>query len=347
MNAVVEGYVATIRTHDLDPEECLLWIPSADFSCNIRLFPHHIREILSEYGEGMGGAGVYQGQMTYADISPIITANAYLAFMFAGLIRRIACRIRPYELTQGDTDRAVATALDLLADMFRDPKANKDRAVEQVIALFEPIEYDRDRRNPKVALFGDVYVRDNAVMNQDVIRYIESNGGEVVTMPFHEFTRMTVNTYFRRWAREGKLGRLLTLKPMMAGLKTMERWYYRHFEPVIGGPAPQFRDDPAEILANYGVRVDHEGESQDNLFKTWYISRQHPDLSLFVQLNPGFCCAGLVTEAMATRIREVTGVPVLSITYDGTGGFKNDLILPYLANPAPAATEEEELRPTV
>ena len=39
---------------------------------------------------------------------------------------------------------------------------------------------------------------------------------------------------------------------------------------------------------------------------------------------------GIVTEAMSARIREITGVPVLSLTYDGTGGMKNDAILPYL-----------------
>jgi hypothetical protein len=184
-----------------------------------------------------------------------------------------------------------------------------------------------------VALFGDIYVRDNPVMNQNVIRYIEANGGEVVTMPYHEFTRMTVDTYFRRWFRDGKLGRLVTLKPLMAGLSAMEKWYYRHFARVIHEPAPEFKEDPAVILGNFGVELEHEGESQDNLLKTWYISRRHPDLSLFVQLNPGFCCAGLVTEAMAASIRDVTGVPVLTITYDGTGGTKNDAILPYLKYP--------------
>jgi hypothetical protein len=38
----------------------------------------------------------------------------------------------------------------------------------------------------------------------------------------------------------------------------------------------------------------------------------------------------LVTEAMAKRIYEVTGVPIVSITYDGTESFKNDVVVPYL-----------------
>ena len=51
---------------------------------------------------------------------------------------------------------------------------------------------------------------------------------------------------------------------------------------------------------------------------------------LFVQTNPAFCCPALVTEAMTRRIKQVTGVPVVTVTYDGTSESKNDIILPYL-----------------
>jgi hypothetical protein len=36
---------------------------------------------------------------------------------------------------------------------------------------------------------------------------------------------------------------------------------------------------------------------------------------------------------MAHRIERVTGVPVVSVTYDGIGGSKNDVIVPYLRYP--------------
>lgn len=40
-----------------------------------------------------------------------------------------------------------------------------------------------------------------------------------------------------------------------------------------------------------------------------------------------------VTEAMTRRIELVTGIPVVSITYDGTGGVRNDAVIPYLKYP--------------
>ncbi|TVR93414.1 MAG: CoA activase [Spirochaetaceae bacterium] len=334
MNALVEGFADTLEAEGIAPEDALLWVPSAGFSCNIKLFAHHIQEILHRYGNGMEQAKVYLGQMSYIELSPLITANAYLAYMFSGLIRRIACRIRPYETEPGTTDAAVDWALSALAAAFEGDGRNKTELVREIMERVSSISYHHEVRRPKVALFGDVYVRDNPVFNQDVIGYIERNGGEVVTMPFHEFTRMTVDTYFRRWLHNGNLGRLLALKPMMSALALLERWYYRHFEAVIGEPQARFSEDAGELLSPYGVSMDHEGESQDNLLKAWYVSRQHPDLALFVQLNPGFCCAGLVTEAMSHKIKETTGVPVLSITYDGVGGLKNDAILPYLKYPS-------------
>ena len=71
----------------------------------------------------------------------------------------------------------------------------------------------------------------------------------------------------------------------------------------------------------------------DNLLKIHYTLEYHPDLALLVQASPAFCCPALVTEAMAHRIERVTGVPVVSVTYDGIGGSKNDVIVPYLKYP--------------
>ncbi|RKX73509.1 MAG: hypothetical protein DRP49_07370, partial [Spirochaetes bacterium] len=72
---------------------------------------------------------------------------------------------------------------------------------------------------------------------------------------------------------------------------------------------------------------------------------QHDDLTLFVQTSPSFCCAGLITEAMRNKIEEITGVPVVSITYDGTGGDKNDVVIPYLAFPRTKVREAVQEAP--
>jgi hypothetical protein len=68
----------------------------------------------------------------------------------------------------------------------------------------------------------------------------------------------------------------------------------------------------------------------ENRKKIFYILENYPGISLFVQANPAFCCPSLVTEAMTSEIKQLTGVPVVTLTYDGTNDYKNDVIIPYL-----------------
>ena len=110
----------------------------------------------------------------------------------------------------------------------------------------------------------------------------------------------------------------------------MEKVYYRYFEKILKTPAPQYNENPEDILSEYHVRIEHTGESMDNLLKIFYIKKHYPDVSLFVQTSPAFCWPSLVTEAMAREIEKKTGVPIVSITYDGTSGNKNEAVIPYL-----------------
>ena len=71
----------------------------------------------------------------------------------------------------------------------------------------------------------------------------------------------------------------------------------------------------------------------DNILKIHHLMHEHPDLALLVQTNPAFCCPGLITEAMAQKIEEKINVPIVSITYDISGGNKNRVIIPFLKGP--------------
>ena len=336
INAMVEGFVECLNKHNLAPEDTVLWMSEACMACNIALYPHHMKSLLNARGGGLEKAGVYVGDLFFMDISPRASFNAVFAYMFGGLLRRVACRLRPYECHAGDVDQVLELSLEILYEAFLG-RIKKQDALAAVLERFGKIPVEKTKR-PKVAIFGDLYSRDNRVMNQDLIRFIERHGGEVVTTPYSEYARMIANPYFRKWFYERKFLTLISSKALMTTITRLERTYYRMFEPLLGEPMATFDDPPEAILAQYGVRIEHTGESLDNLLKVHYIKKHHPDVTLFVQASPAFCCPSLVTEAMARRIEEVTGVPVVPITYDGTGGRKNDAIIPYLKYPRAADT---------
>ena len=113
----------------------------------------------------------------------------------------------------------------------------------------------------------------------------------------------------------------------------VEKAYYRLFSRILGEHEPEYTDNPEDILAEYNISIENTGESMDNILKIHYIKKHYPDVALFVQTSPALCCASLITEAMKENIERQTGVPVVSVTYDGTGGFKNEAIIPYLRYP--------------
>jgi predicted CoA-substrate-specific enzyme activase len=331
INAIVQGFEECLEKNGLAPADTVLWVGSGTIACNLALYPYHVKQLLTARGNGLEAADVYVGDIFFKDINPRAAMNAVFAYMFGGLLRRVACRLRPYETEAGRVDRLLDQGIDRLAGAFLG-RERKEDALTAVTCAFSEVPV-RITPRPQVAIFGDLYSRDNRVMNQNLIRFIEANGGEVVTTPYTEYARMIASPYFRKWFTEGRYLYLITSKTLMAAVTRQERKYYRYFEGLLNSPMTAFDDPPEAILSRFGVRLEHTGESMENLLKVHYIRKHHPNLALFVQASPAFCCPSLVTEAMSRRIEAVTGVPVVPITYDGTGGSKNDVLVPYLRFP--------------
>jgi predicted CoA-substrate-specific enzyme activase len=336
VNIVVQNFIDTVSAQGLDPARCLLWMTPGSIACNLRMYPHFARNLLAEHGGGFENARIYLGSMSFAEISMRLPVNTYLAFMLGGLIRKIGCRIRPWETVRGATDAAIEAGMQLLEAAFQG-LGPKEEAVRKVAGLLAAVPTDGGGKGPgqasrpKVAVFGDLYARDNDVLNQGLVRFIEGHGGEVVTLPYSSYVKMIAWPYLRKWFIEGDYMEALTAGALIAAVSRLEKKYRRPLEPLLNEPEPLYDESPQRILSTFGLRLEHTGESMDNLLKIYYTLKHHPDLALFVQASPAFCCPALVTEAMAHRIERVTGVPVVSVTYDGIGGSKNDVIIPYLA----------------
>lgn len=328
VNAITHEYAQYIRKYNLKPEDTVLWMMKSSWACNIPMYPPFIKSLLEKESAEMSRTGVYIGELTMVEISPIVTIKAYFAYMFGGNLKRIGCMLRPYELIKGQTDQVLHKCIDIFKQAFGGKLSFMD-AVKQVVVKLDGIEYLKIDR-PKVAIFGDLYVRDNEVMNQDLIHFIEEAGGEAIITPYNEYAKIISGASFKRWMKELKLPEVALFKSLLAAMELLEGRYHRYFGKFIGKQISSKNPDTEAQLAAFNIRIEQEGESLENILKIFRIMKEHPDVSLFVQTNPAFCCPSLVTEAMGKDIESLTGVPVLSITYDGTETSKNDVIIPYL-----------------
>lgn len=328
INIIAQEFIEYVEDHNLKPEDTMLWAIEAKISCNIRLYPEYTKSIFENYGKGFEKAEVYSGMLTHLDISLSACYYAYFAYMLGGLIRMTGCKIRPYEINKGDTDRVINETVGILEKTFLGKKL-MDEAVSEIICLFDSIPRTKANR-PKVALFGDFYVCDNDIMNQELNRTIEDAGGEVITTPYTDQIKMTLDNVIRRSLYRREYVTAAQQRMIGSCLRLFDDKYYRYFEKYLG---PQKTISPRKLeknLARFNINRYHSGESYENILKIFYLLEKYPDIMLFIQANPAFCCPSLVTEAMTGEIKNITGVPVVTITYDGTNDYKNDVIIPYL-----------------
>ncbi|MCG8550910.1 MAG: acyl-CoA dehydratase activase-related protein, partial [Desulfobacterales bacterium] len=328
LNAVASGFIHTVEKNGLSPEDTVLWLNHSDIACNIKLYPYHIQKILTRHGKGFEKARVYLGELSLFDLGFKASTNTYFAYMFGGLFRSIGCKIRPYEINKGQTNAALRTAGSIMGTAFL-TGGSKEKALKEIMSIFEQIPVNKKIR-PKVGIFGDLYVRDNRIMNQNLIQFIEDNGGEVVTTPYYQYVQIIANAYFKKWFKEGKYLSLISNKALLAAVRTMGKKYYPFFAPFFNETELKVNASYEHILDTYGMLPEHTGESMDNLLKIHYMVNEHPDLALLVAVNPAFCCPGLVTEAMASQIEKKVGIPIINITYDLSGGNKNKVVVPFL-----------------
>ncbi len=329
LNIIAQDFIDYTERHQLDPSRTMLWMMEGKMACNLRQYPYFIKRILENYGNGMEQASVYSGEISHREMSLGVTYYVYFAYMLGGLFRKAACRIRPYEAVQGETDMVFGKVHRILVNALSGGQSIES-AIKEGLDLVDTIAYDREIRKPLVAIFGDLYVRDNDIMNQGLIHDIEEAGGEVLVTPYHDYTKIVIENVFRRASQRGEHVETSLNRILLNVLKFMDDRYYKPFSKFLG-PAPVIRPKALERhLKEFNIHPLHSGESYDNILKIFYIMENYPEVALFVQTNPSFCCPALITEAMTRRIREKTGVPVVTLTYDGTSDRKNDAVVPYI-----------------
>ena len=328
VNIVAQEAMDYVRKHRLDPSQTVLWIARGRIACNIPLYPYYLKNVFEAEEGGMEELGVYLGDISHMEIGPKLAGYAYFAYMFGGLLRKLGCRIRPYEVHRGETDAAVSLSRKELEEAFLG-RRSFDQTLEGIIRRFEAIEQTGEEK-PKIAVFGDLYVRDNDTMNQDLIHRIEDAGGEVITTPYNEYAKIISRAYFHKWFKNGMYLTWIKNRSLLAAMGLLEKKYYSYFREFFESSEAVKGEELEERLAAFNLTLNHDGESMENILKIFHVLQEHEDVALFVQASPSYCCPALVTEAMNRDIERLTGVPVVSITYDGTGTPQNDQIVPYL-----------------
>jgi predicted nucleotide-binding protein (sugar kinase/HSP70/actin superfamily) len=181
-----------------------------------------------------------------------------------------------------------------------------------------------------VSIIGDLYIRDNDIINQQLIRELEYYGAEVVTTPFTYILRLLGFKHKNILKEDGRYISLMKFHLLIEYLEMIERKYYKIAEATIQESFPTLKENIFDYLNKYDLILDHGGETAQNLLKIFALLDNYPDLAMFIHVNPIFCCPGLVSESIFKKVEEDIEIPIVSITYDGTATRRNEILAPYI-----------------
>lgn len=233
------------------------------------------------------------------------TRLAWHGILAVDIIDKRLRRVRPFEKVKGDADEAYRRYLKKVCDDIRSGVDVKE-TVAEAMKTFDGIDRHKERR-PVLGIIGEIYVRYNPFGNEDIVRKIESLGGEVRLPPFAEWF-LYLNHWNRRekWLRRDFRG--------FAGVATTElvqRW--DHFR--MGGT-----DEPSisEILHMASPYIDSSlgGEAVLSVGKAVDFARK--GAAGVINVMPFNCMPGTIVAATLRRLQKENGdIPYLSVSYEG------------------------------
>jgi predicted nucleotide-binding protein (sugar kinase/HSP70/actin superfamily) len=331
ISSIVQAAVDTIRKNHIQPEDAALFINAiCQVACNLPQYPLLAKRLLRQQGEGFDKVQVYATEYNMMGLPLEAIYDIFCGFLLGGLMRKMGCKLRPYELNRGQTDQVLAAGRLRLHQCIAAGGA-KDLVFNEIVAELARIPLAaRQERRPKVAIIGDLYVQDNDVFNQKLIANLESYGAEVLAVPTSYTVRLMAAKANHTLTQNGHYFSLLQRKILAEVAEKFEVHFYKSANTILNEEAPSFDDWEPGHLEKYNLSLDHDGETAQNVLKIFSLLKHYPDIALFVHVNPIFCCPALVSESLFKTIEKDIGIPIVSIIYDGTTAEKNELLAPYM-----------------
>ena len=317
--AIVGAAIERVCGEGRDPEKTFFFIPTIPMACNMPQFP--IFAEMAFRAAGIGGIRIGRiNFMALGDTLPKSLAIKLLeSYIVACILYKLQFRIRPYEKTAGDTDRAFGAARALISDAIR-AGADLRMALGQAAELFRVIPRDETGgRKPRIALLGDLYVKYNEVVNEGIQSTVEALQGELVVSSMSEYALHFFDIDVRRYGGDDRSYRLL---------RTIEGRFESIVRDLIEDQVEPGFAECARLMEKYGLRHYLPGETSINVGKALWLC-ENRSVEAIIHANPLFCCPGVVTASLFRKIQEDFGIPIIDIFYDGTGN-PNRVLIPHL-----------------
>ncbi len=323
----IGALVDKLREVDARPGEHAFFMATASGPCRFGQYALKHRLILNSLGYDDVPIMSPSALNSYQGLPEALRKKVWILFVASDILMKLRCKVKPYELNSGETDRVLDREVERLARVV---EKNGDFISEwqDSLARLASVPVAGGQAKPLVGIVGEIYVRCNAFTNDRVIEEIERFGGEAWLAPLSEWFLYTA--YLQKWRAKEDLKGLV-----FRGQSLIRNRYIQGVEHDLYSKARDYvwdRMEPdIEEVVGAGQRylpLNFEGEAIITMGRAVKFIEQ--GAAMVVNCAPFGCMPGTVTNALFQDLQNRTGAPVVSMFYDGEGDL-NSILGVYLA----------------
>jgi predicted CoA-substrate-specific enzyme activase len=327
-----ECYPCAVTTGDMvkktlspgfEPSRSAFFMPSGSGPCRFGQYNVFHKSVLEDLG--LDGVPVFapdQDRGLYDALESInedFVLLAWKGIMAVELLLKCLHETRPYETRAGASDALYAYGLRRICETLKQDDAKLEQVLAEIRDAFEAVPRRQESR-PLIGLVGEIYVRLNRFANEDVIRKVESLGGEVWLATFEEWI-----FYLNAMRMRSNLKRRELLAAAKEALKRffqvrIERRYARHYDTFLKTLHEPSTKQILRLAARY-IPDTFQGEAVLSIGKS--VDLAHKRASGIINAIPFGCMPGTIVAGVMQAVKREHDMPFITIPYDGTESSAN------------------------
>ena len=227
---VIGQFLDAIINRGHDPHKVALILFQTGGGCRASNYISLLRKALEKAGYGyvpvvslsVGGIEKHPG----FDLSLSVKCEMFFAAVFGDIIANLANQCRPYELFPGDTDEVVRVYTEKIASSIRSDKFFFAKAKKSFYSIAEAFSKIPMERTPKikVGVVGEIFVKYSPLGNNNLEKFLLSEGAEVVCPGLLDFCLYSVYSSISDYKLYGmKRGRQIAMRTVYNALHKMQK----------------------------------------------------------------------------------------------------------------------------
>ena len=335
--STVGQFLRLMDERQLDPSKQAFFMATANGPCRFGQYELLHRMVLDKAGYEDVPIMSPCSFNSYQGIEDDLRRLGWNGFVIGDILYKARCKVAPYELEAGITDATLERWVQQFEVAFEGGH-KLEPIMRQAMADFAAIPVRRVRK-PLVGIVGEIYVRCNPFTNDDLVRAIESYGGEAWLAPVSEWFLYTAQNqaWFAREGLNGLAARGLSVLKNRFMIKDEKHWYQVAGSFMADRHEPPMADVLAEGMPH--IPLNFEGEAIITIGRAVLFAR-HDRVDMIVNAAPFGCMPGTLTTAIMRKLQEEMGIPVVGMFYDGTPGL-NKTLEPFIESIRNRAAREE------